>query len=330
MTASAARPRVARRVLEVLWVFEAADGDRGRRRRRLDGGSSSVALDGMLHALDLHDGKRGWTTRRRAEISSSPAVRDGVVYFGDADGYLARRRRASGKAPLDLRHRARRSSRSANHSKRRSSSARTTSSSTRLSAGRRHVDLEGPDRRLRLRHAGARRTDDEARVLGGLRRFPARAVDADGRHGAAPRSSSAATSVPARRSTGGRPTSATYENQVVAVDLATARSSWTLRAPTSGSSRTSPRPPPTASGHRRRPGQDVHALDAKSGEQLWSRSFPTRGKVDSSPVIVGERVYFGLASGEVVALDLLTGEAVWSFDTARRIVGSPSVADGGW
>jgi outer membrane protein assembly factor BamB len=39
----------------------------------------------------------------------------------------------------------------------------------------------------------------------------------------------------------------------------------------------------------------VYALDAKTGKQRWRT--PTRGKVDSSPVIAGSHVYVGSSDG---------------------------------
>ena len=50
--------------------------------------------------------------------------------------------------------------------------------------------------------------------------------------------------------------------------------------------------------------------------------------MDSSPVIVGDRVFLGTVGGELVALDLDSGEKVWEFVIGAAIVASPSVAAG--
>ena len=50
----------------------------------------------------------------------------------------------------------------------------------------------------------------------------------------------------------------------------------------------------------------VHALDAKNGEALWT--FAAGAKVDSSPVISGDRVWIGSSNGEILALDLRSGK----------------------
>jgi outer membrane protein assembly factor BamB len=70
----------------------------------------------------------------------------------------------------------------------------------------------------------------------------------------------------------------------------------------------------------------IHALSPQTGKPLWT--FPARAKVDSSPVIVGQRVFFGTASGVIYALNVNSGEAVWQFETGASIVASPSVAAG--
>ena len=70
----------------------------------------------------------------------------------------------------------------------------------------------------------------------------------------------------------------------------------------------------------------VHALDMASGQEKWN--FPTRGQVDSSPVVVGKRVYVGSADGRLYGLDLATGEKVWEYDSGSSFVSSPAVAAG--
>ena len=70
----------------------------------------------------------------------------------------------------------------------------------------------------------------------------------------------------------------------------------------------------------------VHALEPQTGNPLWI--YPARSRVDSSPVIVGERVFFGTAGGELVALGIDSGEKVWEFVTGASIIASPSVVAG--
>jgi outer membrane protein assembly factor BamB len=70
----------------------------------------------------------------------------------------------------------------------------------------------------------------------------------------------------------------------------------------------------------------MHGLDPKTGKALWT--FAAKSKIDSSPVIVDNRVFFGAASGEIYALDSNSGKAVWQFETGSAIVASPAIANG--
>ena len=63
-----------------------------------------------------------------------------------------------------------------------------------------------------------------------------------------------------------------------------------------------------------------------NGEQMWT--FIAKRGVDSSPVIVGDRVFVGSSDGRLYGLDVLTGEEVWSYEAGGSIVASPAIADG--
>ncbi len=70
----------------------------------------------------------------------------------------------------------------------------------------------------------------------------------------------------------------------------------------------------------------LHALDRKTGKSLWE--FVTKGRIDSSPVVVGLRVYIGSFDGNLYAVELATGREVWRFETGAPISASPAVAEG--
>jgi len=70
----------------------------------------------------------------------------------------------------------------------------------------------------------------------------------------------------------------------------------------------------------------VRALEPKTGKLLWT--FATRGRVDSSPVIVGDRAFVGSADGRVYALDVKSGKERWRFEAGGEVVASPAVANG--
>ncbi|HUU91184.1 MAG TPA: PQQ-binding-like beta-propeller repeat protein, partial [Phycisphaerae bacterium] len=65
----------------------------------------------------------------------------------------------------------------------------------------------------------------------------------------------------------------------------------------------------------------VHAIDAASGEVLWTHT--AGGRVDSPPTCEGGRLFFGSADGYVTALRASDGALAWQFRAApvdRRLV----------
>lgn len=72
--------------------------------------------------------------------------------------------------------------------------------------------------------------------------------------------------------------------------------------------------------------KQLHALDL-NGEPLWT--FPTKGHINGSPVVVGNRVFVGSADGRVYGVDVKTGQKTWDgYDAGGKFIGSPAVADG--
>jgi outer membrane protein assembly factor BamB len=57
---------------------------------------------------------------------------------------------------------------------------------------------------------------------------------------------------------------------------------------------------------------------------LWT--FQTRARVDSSPVIVGGRVFVGSSDRNLYELDLASGRKMWQFTAAGALTASPAVA----
>lgn len=80
----------------------------------------------------------------------------------------------------------------------------------------------------------------------------------------------------------------------------------------------------------------VYALDALTGEELWSfdrgprvEAFGGRPVWDkSSPAVADGILYIGGAQGHVYALDAATGEQRWWFETGGEVKSSPTVVDG--
>ena len=70
----------------------------------------------------------------------------------------------------------------------------------------------------------------------------------------------------------------------------------------------------------------VHGIDRLTGKGVWT--FPTRRKVDSSPVVVGDRVFVGSDDGNLYELNLADGKERWKFNAGATISGSPAVGEG--
>jgi len=69
----------------------------------------------------------------------------------------------------------------------------------------------------------------------------------------------------------------------------------------------------------------LHAI-ADNGMHLWS--YPTGGRVYSSPVPDGDEVYFGSDDGRLYKVDVDSGILIWEFATGGKIRSAPALADG--
>jgi outer membrane protein assembly factor BamB len=125
---------------------------------------------------------------------------------------------------------------------------------------------------------------------------------------------------------GGRAYFGTYNNEVLAIDLAKREVAWRYENP----DRQFPFYSSAAlsGGRLIVGGRDrlVHAIDVATGAPAWT--FATRARVDSSPAIAGGRAYVGSSDGRVYALDVATGEKHWEFDAGGPITASPAVSTG--
>lgn len=70
----------------------------------------------------------------------------------------------------------------------------------------------------------------------------------------------------------------------------------------------------------------VRALNATDGSEIWS--ITTGGGVFSSPVLVGDTLYVGNASGWVMALAAADGSERWRYRTGGGVWATPLVANG--
>jgi outer membrane protein assembly factor BamB len=309
--------------LQPLWSFQADTGIEST--AAIVGSTVYVAsLDGNLFALDLETGARKWTYASGEAIKSSPAVHDGVVYFGDEGGILHAVDAASGSRRWTFAAEGGIIS-SPNHA------------AGRLLFGSYDNSLYGLDLKdgtlaWRLETEGyvhatpAIWKGDDGEPLavsagcdGALRLVrvkdggEVRKIDL----GAYVASSPAIS--------GDRAFLGSFDNEVLGVDLRKGTIVWTY-AP---QDREFPfyASPAVAGGMVIIGGRDkrVHALRAGTGELIWS--YATRGRIDASPVVQGDRIFVASTSGELLALDR-NGKPVWQFDAGSAIVASPSIAAG--
>lgn len=119
-----------------------------------------------------------------------------------------------------------------------------------------------------------------------------------------------------------------WDGFIYAVDTQTGREQW--RFDTHGAY-TPVQPSPTVTGGvvycgSRNP--FLYALDARTGAEKWR--FPYEGSwVESSAVVVAEVVYVGSSDSMVLnAIDAHTGELKWEFPTKAYAWSSPAFADG--
>jgi len=72
--------------------------------------------------------------------------------------------------------------------------------------------------------------------------------------------------------------------------------------------------------------RSLHAMDRKTGKGRWV--FTTEGTVSSSPVVVGQRVYFGSNDSKLYVVDIATGKQVQALQLGNKgILASPAVSD---
>ena len=65
--------------------------------------------------------------------------------------------------------------------------------------------------------------------------------------------------------------------------------------------------------------------NARQGKQLWE--FKTGGKVDSSPVVCGDKIAFGSEDGRLYVLSIENGKELWSYEIGKPLTASPAIVN---
>ena len=305
--------------LELLWTFETGDGIEST-AAIAEGTIYVGALDGYLYAIDLETGELKWKYQASGEIKSSPAVFRNVVHFGDGMGDFHAVDAQTGEPRWTFQADAEIIS-SANVSEDRLLFGSYDQFLYCLSAEDGaliwKLETEGYVHGTPAIVNGAvivSGCDGYLRVININDGVEQQKIALGDYVGASP-------AILNNRAYAG-----TFGNQVLCAGLEDSEILWWYEHPERNF-------PFYASAAVTDDivvigGRDkmVYALEPQTGEPLWI--YPARSRVDSSPVIVGKRVFFGTAGGELVALSLDSGEKVWEFVTGASIIASPSVVAG--
>jgi outer membrane protein assembly factor BamB len=73
-------------------------------------------------------------------------------------------------------------------------------------------------------------------------------------------------------------------------------------------------------------GKAVYGLNPVNGQVKWK--LPTRSRIESSPVIAGNRVVVATAAGKLYLIDVASGDVIFENDFGGSFAASPAVVDG--
>ena len=305
---------------EVLWEFEAEDSA-FEAAAVIDSGSVYLGdADGLFYAIDLETGRPRWTFETELGFTAPAAVREGRVYVGDIEGVFFCLDSATGAKLWSFQSEA-------------EINGAPNFYQDQVLFGSQDATLYALDARsgeLVWKH----QIEDQIRCAPTIAEGHAFLAGCDGRlHIIDLSQGKAIAQVPIGGPTGSTPAAlgdrvffGAESGTFFGINWREARVDWKYQDPR--------RAQPFRSSAAVTDelvvfgGRDkfVHAVDPQTGELLWT--FPTRGRVDSSPVLVGDRLFVGSADGRLYALDKQTGEKRWEYDAGRDFVASPAVAAG--
>jgi outer membrane protein assembly factor BamB len=306
--------------LKLVWTHEAGDSIESS-AVIVDGAVFVGSYSGELIALELSSGKVLWTYRAKDAIGeSSPAVRDGRVFIGDLSGTLHAVNARNGKGLWTYE----------TESEVKSSPV-IVSDRVLIGSYDEHLHcLSVRDGSLLWKFQTEGPVHCTVGVSGGVAyvagcdEFFRGVRISDGKEILKVASGGYTGASPALKEKTAY--FGTFNNEVVAVDLASRRIAWRYQHPR----RHFPFYSSAAitDGTVVVGGRDkmVHGLDAKTGKARWT--FFTRGRVESSPAIAGGRVYVGSNDGRLYVLDLAGGEKLWEFNAGSPLPASPAIAAG--
>lgn len=274
-------------------------------------------MDGVLHAIDLTTGEKKWNLKTTLGFSSSAAYRDGRLYIGDLDGFLY---------CID----------ESGTLKWKFETEGEISSSANFFEGQ--VLIGSQDTRIYLVDAKTGKeiwqheTPDQIQcslTLAGDRAFVA-GCDGflhvinlkDGKEVGKVDIHSPTQSTPAVL--GDKVYFGTEQAEFLAVNWKEVKGAWAFsddKGPAAVRGCAAVTDGHVVFGARNR---QVYSLNPETGKPNWTRTL--KAKVDSSPVIVGDRVFVGSTDGRLYGLSLENGEIVWEKQFNGGFLSSPAVA----
>lgn len=305
--------------LELLWKFPTKEGS-FEATPVVAGGVVYVGnFDGNLYAIDLETGRQRWSFHTDLGFSSAAAVADGRVLACDSDGVVYCLAAADGKKLWQYNVEAENfggpnlykdlvlvgSQNGTLYALRRDSGELawkyTITDQIRCSptvAGDRAL-LSGCDARLHIIDLATGQKAAE--------------VPLDGPAGASP------------AVLGDQVFLGTHGRKLLAIDWRKAKETWSYESPEGASFENSSAAAGAGIVVVGSFDKRLHAIRPDDGQALWT--FAARGQIDTSPVISGERIYFGANDGRVYGVDR-AGKKVWSYEIGGRIKSSPAVSRG--
>jgi len=306
--------------LELLWKVEIPDGMFEATPIIIDGTIYLGCLDGFFYAFDLLTGEQKWKFPTDLGFRAAAAYRDGAIYVGDEDGRFFCIEADSGEMRWVFETLAEIDSGANFHG-------------THVLFGSQDATLyclEAEDGAEVWRH----QIEDQIRCSPTIvedRAFLAGCDGmlhivnlSDGERIAAVEIDGPTGSTPAVMGT--RCYFGTEGETFFAIDWQQAEIAWSYRHPQRHFPIRSSAA--VAEGGVYFGGRDklVHALNPESGEPVWE--FPARARVDSSPILVGDRLFAASADGSLYEIDTKTGEQSWLYEAGGGFTASPAVADG--
>ncbi len=307
--------------LSLLWTFTVENGGFESTAAIVDGVVFIGDLDGRFFALRLSDGEKLWSCESEEQIGfgSSPAVCDHLVYIGDVDGVFYCFDATQGE-------------RQWSHATQAEINSSANFYGDNVLVGSQDATLyclNAKSGELVWKHA----IDDQVRCTPTVVEDKAFLVGCDAKlHIIDLDTGTMAHAVPLDSPSGTTPAVlgdsvffGTHGGTFYSVNWRQGEVQWTFEDPEDAQSfraSAAVTEQVVAIGCRNR---RIYGLEPATGNLRWT--FAAKRSVDSSPVIVNDRIYVGSSDGRLYGLDAETGREVWQYEVGGGIVASPAVAD---